>query len=67
MNDFNTSISSAIRRFEWVNTIISDARALGRRMIQVRRPDGQYRDTPAAPQGKPQHAIANLDELLPLI
>lgn len=41
--------------------------ALGWRTVQVRRPDGQYRDTPAAQHGQPQHVIANLDELTPLI
>ena len=41
--------------------------ALGWRTVQIRRPDGQYRDTPAAPHGQPQQVITSLDELLPLI
>lgn len=41
--------------------------ALGWRTVQIRRPDGQYRDTPAAPHGQPQHVITSLDELLPLL
>jgi len=41
--------------------------ALGWRTIQIRRPNGQYRDTLAAPQGNPQHVITSLDELIPLL
>ena len=41
--------------------------ALGWRTIQIRRPNGQYRDTPAAPQGNPQHVITSLDELILLL
>ena len=41
--------------------------ALGWRTVQIRRSVGQYRDTPAAPHGQPQHVIASFDELIPLL
>ena len=36
---------------------------MGWTTIQIRRPDGVYRDTPAAAGGAPNHTIASLDEL----
>ncbi len=41
--------------------------ALGWRTVQVRRHEGQYRNTPAAPLGQPQQIISSLDELILLI
>lgn len=41
--------------------------ALGWRTVQIRRSNGQYRDTPAAPQGQPLHVITNLNELISLL
>jgi putative hydrolase of the HAD superfamily len=39
-------------------------RALGWRTIQIRRPEGIYRDCPAAEDGAPDHVITSLDDLV---